>query len=533
MKHSLIKLTSLLITAVLLFSVMAAAPFAVSADENGLTINATSNLFDESQTTVTTWTDYENKKGEVYVTVDFTLHSANKYIIGIELDELTWDPAVLEYKKSYNTLTDNSRVLNLFPFAVSRGCGQGTYNIFGDNNGGRLVGNYSSVSPAAEAFDENGNAAVAVRAVFRVLDRNAVSTTVNCSVETLSLCDKANEHPYVQYLPVNRKVVNDEAGNWAEYGSSVAPIYPKPYLRGKSLTIGDGDVDVNFFLYIKEPNYDTSRLRATFEWGEGEYHTEKESTNLIEDYKGTYYVCNVGAPCMNDKITFTLYEDNIKLFDAEYSVTDYVLFIKNNANYSQRKPLVQLLCDMLDYGGTTQLLFNYHTNALASDFISELNTPQTVLGGNWERVITTEDLPNTTNIKEFNDDNAPYGMKYSGATISVDAKMSVKMIFDVTDSNVFANTHTFVDGTEVPLVLYSANSNTRYCLEISNVKPDHIFDAHTITIVNGDNSVQTIYSAANYFNSTKNNPDRPQELKDVVQAINNYANSTAEYVNQQ
>ena len=124
-------------------------------------------------------------------------------------------------------------------------------------------------------------------------------------------------------------------------------------------------------------------------------------------------------------------------------------------------------------------------------------------------------------------------MKYSGATISVDAKMSVKMIFDVTDSNVFANTHTFVDGTEVPLVLYSANSNTRYCLEISNVKPDHIFDAHTITIVNGDNSVQKIYSAANYFNSTKNNPDRPQELKDVVQAINNYANSTAEYVNQQ
>ena len=107
------------------------------------------------------------------------------------------------------------------------------------------------------------------------------------------------------------------------------------------------------------------------------------------------------------------------------------------------------------------------------------------------------------------------------------------MIFDVTESNVFANTHTFVDGTEVPLVLYSANSNTRYCLEISNVKPDHIFDAHTITIVNGENSVQKIYSAANYFNSTKNNPDRPQELKDVVQAINNYANSTAEYVNQQ
>ena len=534
MKHSLIKLTSLLITAVLLFSVMAAAPFAVSADDNTFTIKATSNLFEGSQIEITEWTSYENKEKEAYVSVEYTIRATDKYLIGLELDELTWDPTVLEYKESYNKVkSGNGEVLNLFPFAVEQGCGTGTYNTFGDYNGGRIVGNYSKVFEPAEASGENNTAAVAVKAIFKVLNKNAGSTTVNCSVETLSLCDKANAHPYVQYLPVNRRAVNTSAANWAEYGSSAAPIYPKPYLRGKSLTIGDGDVDVNFFLYIKEPNYDTSRLRATFEWGEGEYHTEKESTNLIEDYKGKYYVCNVGAPCMNDKITFTLYEDNIKLFDAEYSVTDYVLFIKNNANYSQRRPLVQLLCDMLDYGGTTQLLFNYHTDALASDFISELNTPQTALGGNWERVITTEDLPNTTNIKGFNDDNAPYGMKYSGATISVDAKMSVKMIFDVTASNVFTNTHTFVDGTEVPLVLYSANSNTRYCLEISNVKPDHIFDAHTITIVNGENSVQKIYSAANYFNSTKNNPDRPQELKDVVQAINNYANSTAEYVNQQ
>ena len=86
---------------------------------------------------------------------------------------------------------------------------------------------------------------------------------------------------------------------------------------------------------------------------------------------------------MNDKITFTLYEDNIKLFDAKYSVTDYVLFITNNANYSQKsKTRSASLRYMLDYGGTTRLLFNYHTNALASDFISELNTPQTVLGGN-------------------------------------------------------------------------------------------------------------------------------------------------------
>ena len=109
----------------------------------------------------------------------------------------------------------NAEVLNLFPFAVEQGCGTGTCNTFGDNNGGRIVGNYSKVFEPAEASKENNTAAVAVKAIFKVLNKNAGSTTVKCSVETLSLCDKANEHPYVQYLPVNRRAVNTSAANWA------------------------------------------------------------------------------------------------------------------------------------------------------------------------------------------------------------------------------------------------------------------------------------------------------------------------------
>lgn len=527
MKHSLIKLTSLLITAVLLFSVMAAAPFAVSADDNTFTIKATSNLFEGSQIEITEWTSYENKQKEAYVSVEYTIRATDKYLIGLELDELTWNPAVLEYKESYNKVKSGKvEVLNLFPFAVEQGCGTGTYNTFGDNNGGRIVGNYSKVFEPAEASGENNTAAVAVKAIFKVLDKNAGSTTVNCSVETLSLCDKANEHPYVQYLPVNRREVNANAANWAEYGSSAAPIYPKPYLRGKSLTVAGGEVNVNFYLYIKDPDYDTSRLKATFVWGDGVYHTEKESTNLVQDQTGNYFVCNVGAPCMNDKITFTLFEDNIELLNTQYAVTDYAVSAKTKPALTGNRKLMQLICDLLDYGGAAQRQFGYRTNALASDFISGLNTEQTALEGNWTHTVREEDLPNKTNMKEL--DNTVYGIKYAAYTITLDAKISIKVFFDKnSNDDLFSNTHAYLGDEELTFNDYNS---TRVYLEITDIKPDKLFAPNTITFVNGENSTQKIYSAAAYFNTVKNKDTYSPELKYLLQAMNNYANSTADYI---
>ena len=527
MKHSFLKLTSVLLTAVMLLGVLAAAPFTASAEDNGLTVIATSNLFEESQTTVTSWTNYENKQKEVYVAVEYTIRATDKYLIGLELDKLTWDPAVLEYKESYNMVkVGRNEVLNLFPFAVSQGCGAGTYNTFGDNNGGKLVGNYSSVSPAAYASEEDESAVVAVKAIFRVLNRDAGSTTVNCSVETLSLSDITNTHPYVQYLPVNRGIKNRNANNWAEYGSSAAPIYPKPYLRGKSLTVAGGEVNINFYLYIKDPDYDVSRLKATFVWGEGNYHTEKESTDLKQDRTGNYFVCNVGAPCMNDKITFTLFEDSIELFNTQYAVTDYAVSAKKQAALTGNRKLMQLICDLLDYGGAAQQHFGYRTNAPASDFISELNTDQTALGGNWTHTVREENLPNETNMKEL--DNTVYGIKYAAYTINLDAKISIKVFFDKNSSDdLFANTHAYLGDEELTFNDYNS---TRVYLEITDIKPDKLFAPNTITFENGANSTQKIYSAAAYFNTVKNKDAYSPELKYLLQAMNNYANSTADYI---
>ena len=523
MKHSLIKLTSLLITAVLLFGVMAAAPFAVSADGNTLTIKATSNLFEGSQIEITEWTSYENKEKEAYVSVEYTIRATDKYLIGLELDELTWDPAVLEYKESYNKVKSGRvEVLNLFPFAVEQGCGTGTYNTFGDNNGGRIVGNYSQVLEPAEAFGENNTATVAVKAIFKVLNKNAGSTTVNCSVETLSLCDKANEHPYVQYLPVNRKDVNTNAADWAEYGSSVAPIYPKPFIRSRSLTIGvGGEVGIYYYISVKDPSYDKSQLRATFEWGTGSFHKTAENPQLNTKNNKEYFLVRVPAPSMTDTVTFKMWEGDTLLLTNEYSVKNYIIAVS-----AQRDQLpdvtLNVMRDMLYYGSTTQIQFDYHTDDLASDYITYLFPNEDPSAKNW--YVRAEDLPDETNIQEL---PSSYGLTYNNCSMSVDAQIKIYVYFNVTNADAFANTHAFIGNTELP---FTTDSKERKRLTISDFTSDKIFLANNITFRNGNEETEMIFSAAKYFNSVKNKESVAQSLKDVMQTMNNFVNSTTAYI---
>ncbi len=182
------------------------------------------------------------------------------------------------------------------------------------------MGNYSSVQPAAYASEEDGSPITAVRATFKVLDKTATETTVNCSVETLSLCDSSNNKPYAQYIPVLAKNVNENAGDWAVYTSNASANYPKPYIKGKSLTVGSGgEIGVYFYVTVKDPDYDKSRLTASFEWGSGVYETKIENSELISKNNRDYFLVYVPAPCMTDTITLSMYEGESLLLTNDYS----------------------------------------------------------------------------------------------------------------------------------------------------------------------------------------------------------------------
>ena len=199
-------------------------------------VNAKSNFFAENSYIFQDVSSFEDANGDVYVTVEYKLLALNKYIINVDVDELTYDPAVLEWSEAYNTYGEGQNaVIDFFPFAAEEGKGEG---VIQKTANGRIVGNYSTVTSPAYAYSESNEAVTVVAATFKVLDENAGETDVVCNVDTLSLCDQNVAEPYMQYLPIDKKVVNAADKAKATYETAV---YPGK--KGDVIIIGDVNND--------------------------------------------------------------------------------------------------------------------------------------------------------------------------------------------------------------------------------------------------------------------------------------------------
>ena len=213
----------------------------VRAQDADLTINARSNFFAAKADTFHNISTFADAKGDIYVAIDYKVCGTDQYIINIDIDELTYDPEVLEWQEAYNVYGDGRiSVVDFFPFAAENGFGSGTIHM---TEPGRLVGNYSSVKPAAFASNEDGTPITAVRVVFKVLDTEAGTTIVTCNVDTLTYCDTSVAEPYMQYVAIDKKVVNAANKGKATYSTLITPGVSVEYLLGD--VDGDGTVNIN------------------------------------------------------------------------------------------------------------------------------------------------------------------------------------------------------------------------------------------------------------------------------------------------
>ncbi len=169
----------------------------------GLHITAESNYFATGEAFCTNLEQDEN--GDSFVTVKYLLNAPGLYLVNCEINALAYDPEVLEWDADYNRTAGGA--LNFFPVVVEQGLGSGTVNM--PDGAGRIVGNFSSVDPAAYAYGENGEPVTVVQARFRVLDADAGDTTIGCNVRSLSFCDEDIEQPYAQYPVIYRDTVSE------------------------------------------------------------------------------------------------------------------------------------------------------------------------------------------------------------------------------------------------------------------------------------------------------------------------------------
>ena len=224
------KIHAVLLAAIMVVSMASITVTSAFAAEptKTFTLETTSNFFPSATNTYSNLDSYEDENGDVFVSVEYQLKAPDKYLINLQMDELTWDPNVLEFKEAYNKVgKGKSAKLNIFAFAVAQGQGTGVVNTFDDANGGRIVGNYTQVVNPALAYDmdddDNYTPVTVVKAVFKVLDREATSTTVNCVIHTLSLDDDDNTMPDSNYKVVDSYIIPDEYTSMYTNTTDVTP----------------------------------------------------------------------------------------------------------------------------------------------------------------------------------------------------------------------------------------------------------------------------------------------------------------------
>lgn len=255
MKRICRKTLAAVLTAVLLLT---AVPFAAAAEttKQSLTVIADSNFFPKTGSYFADLSQYEDANGDVFVSVEYKLKADAQYLINLDVDELCWDPSVLEFKEAYNKYGSGRRqIFTVLPFAYEQGMGAGMVNTFDDSNSGRIIANHTSVSPAAYAYEEDGSAVVFLRARFKVIDRETAVTTVSLMMDTISLCDEAKTQPFSQNTPILGCEIDKNAYALGTYSSCVAE---------SSDTFVVGDLDNDGVLSISDA---TALQRIVAEFG--------------------------------------------------------------------------------------------------------------------------------------------------------------------------------------------------------------------------------------------------------------------------
>lgn len=494
---------SVLLTLALALTVVTALPFTAAAADSSFTLKLESNFFPAAERVYPDLSKYADENGDVYITAEFKLYAADKYLLNVDIDQLTWDPAVLEWKESYNMNEYFPALLNLFPFAVDAGKGAGTYNTFGDENGGRVVGNYANLD-APDAFYADGMPVTVVKAVFKVLDKTAAETTVTCNLDSMSLCDKtaatAGGKAYVQYKPIENGVIHTDDASLTETSVEVSP---KTLFTGHKLSLS-GDIGVKFRLDLTDDQFDNGNPTVSFRW----FDKELNDVPLHEEADGFWVTCPVAVAEMTYPITATATINGVVQQETDtFSVRDYADIILSNPESPEE--LQTLVKTMLDYGAKAQLRFDRKTDDLANggtDFYTDADDPFTV-------ATTPSDM--TAGLEQ-------YGLTHNGTSVIFLTETTLRHYYKITDPELFNSVKDSVKINGKAAAYGEANNEIYY--DIPNIAAKNLDVQQVLTIGNTDYKYSVMDYANRLIEKSSNN-----KAKELARAAYRYNQAAKAY----
>ena len=286
-------------------------------------------------------------------------------------------------------------------------------------------------------------------------------------------------------------------------------------LYGHSLTLG-GEIGVNYYLQISDEVAADADAYVQMSIPNGTTTVTKVcDARVIVDgndlYKFTY---DVAAKEMTDVITAEVYSGNGTLLRTfQYSVSDYTNYVvKNSGNFSTE--LVNLAKSMMNYGGSAQTLFGYHTDRLASEGITG-----EVGSGN-----ITAAKADIVKSKGF------AGLDYYGSSLVLETTTDLNLFFQRGLGRDISNYQVCIE--DVSGVISVENFVLRgnlYCVTIPDISAQNLGTEYKVKVTCGSESMTIICAAQNYVGAVLDDSSSHEELKNVVKALYWYGDAAKKY----
>ena len=269
------------------------------------------------------------------------------------------------------------------------------------------------------------------------------------------------------------------------------------HLDGYSLSL-DGNIGVNFFMELDKSVIADENAYMKFRLPNG-----KTSVVLVGDAKQqtvggtTYYVfsCEVAAKEMNETITAQIITSDKKGEVYEYSVADYIQYIRDNPTEFDEKTL-SLVNAMAGYGDYAKAYFNNEN-----------------LDANTEMDAVTADTLASFD-KQISGD-LPEGITYYGSSLLLESNTTMRHYFKV------------AEGTDVSALSFSGSKGNYYYIDIPNISAEKLGTIQNVTIGNCTIS----YSPMSYAYAVLSSKNTSESLKNLVKSLYLYEQAAEVYKN--
>lgn len=298
-----------------------------------------------------------------------------------------------------------------------------------------------------------------------------------------------------------------------------------PY--GCSLSL-KGDIAMNFYMKLNDNLAQDSNAYMEFVHGIDTTQVKVSDAKQVTIGDTVYHMftVRVAAKEMSDVVVATMYDSNNKAASRaiSYSVKQYAQYVCEHPGTYDAK-LVSLVKAMVNYGAYSQTNFNYSTDALANDFLSDDEKKA-------QGAVTSVQVHDAHTRKIIGENPFETSLAYEGQSLILRSETVVRHYFSLGEGANIDEYAFTVNGTSVqPKLCDSGEMIGKYYVDVTDIAAKDLHEHHTLKVSGGSQTFEVSYCALCYAEDvlTDSSFVDDKNLQNTVRALYLYNQAARAY----